>query len=141
MQSPPKRGARPGGDGGGGANGRPFRATIVLQGVGFAFAASLAASVVVGLLIAWTPAWDAPDALLKTLNVLAVASGGVYAGRKARRLGWLHGAASGFIYILLVTWMVSPEFSWAQLATAAWLQDALLACGAGALGGVVGVAS
>jgi len=140
MPNPPKRNARPA-DGGGGASGKPFRATVVLQGVGFALAASLAASLVLGLFIAWTPAWDAPDSLLKILNVLAVVGGGVYAGRKARRLGWLHGALAGLVYLLLVTWMVTPHFSWAQLGSAAWLRDALLACGAGALGGILGVAS
>lgn len=141
MPSPPKRSGRAGGDGGGGGSDKKFRPISVLQGVGFAFATSLAAALVVGLLVAWTPAWYASDAVLATLNVLAVAAGGVYAGRKARRLGWLHGAAAGLIYILLATWMVTPQFSWGTLATASWLQDALLACAAGAVGGIVGVAT
>lgn len=143
MRFPPERTGRDqsGANGGAGSNGRGLRFSSVLQGVGFAFAASLAASLVIGLIVAWTPTWDASDALLKALNVLAVVGGGLYAGRKSRRLGWLHGAGSGLVYILLVTWMISPDFSWSQLITAAWLRDALLASGAGALGGIVGVAT
>lgn len=125
-------------DGGHGRRGIQFFS--VLQGVGLTFVLALASALVIGLVVAWTPTWDASDTLLKTINVLAVAAGGMYAGKKARRMGWFHGALSGLVYMLLVTWMVGPDFSVAQLATVSWLQDALLAAGAGAVGGVLGVA-
>lgn len=143
LRFPPGRAGRSGDTGGGadgGTGGGPrFRFFSVLQGVGLTFVLALASALVIGLVVAWTPTWDASDTLLKTVNVLAVVAGGLYAGKKARRLGWLHGAVSGLVYIVLVTWMVGPDFSLAQLATAAWLQDAALALAAGAVGGVLGV--
>lgn len=141
MRFPPGRtGQR--GEAGGGAGGAPgFRFLGVLQGVGFTFVGSLVCALLIGLAVAWTPTWDASDGLLKTVNLLAVAAGGLYAGRKVQRLGWLHGGLSGLVYILLVSWMVGPEFGFAQLATAFWLREALYAVVAGAVGGVIGVAT
>ncbi|MBO8140952.1 MAG: TIGR04086 family membrane protein [Firmicutes bacterium] len=111
----------------------------VLQGVGAAFVLALLLSAAVGLAVAWTPRWDASDGLLKGLNLVAVAAGGFYAGRRTKRLGWLHGGLVGLVYVLLVTWMMVPEFGLAQLATVVWLREALYACLAGGAGGVAGV--
>jgi len=116
------------------------RLLSVVQGVGLTFAAAVTCAVFIGLAVAWTPSWDASDGLLKTVNVLAVAAGGLYAGRKAPRLGWLHGGASGLLYIVLVTSMIGPQYAVGQIFTTAWARDALLAFGAGAIGGMVGVA-
>lgn len=142
MRFPPGR-TGAGGDVGGGSPGPApgFRFLGVLQGVGFTFVGALACALLIGLAVAWTPTWDASDSLLKTVNVIIVAAGGLYAGRKTRRLGWLHGGLSGLVYIMLVSWMTGPDFGWAQLATVDWLRDGLLAFVAGAVGGVIGVAS
>ncbi|MFS8523288.1 MAG: TIGR04086 family membrane protein, partial [Limnochordales bacterium] len=77
------------------------RLLSVLQGVGLAFAAAVVGALVLGLVAAWAPVWDPSDGLLKAINVAAVAAGGVYAGRKAPRLGWLHGGAAGLLYVVL----------------------------------------
>lgn len=143
MRSAPGR-AGQGSDvtGGGAGGGAPsFRFLGVLQGVGVTFIVALACALVIGLAVAWTPMWDASDGLLKVMNLLAIAAGGLYAGRKVRRLGWLHGGLVGLVYVLLVSWMIGPEFGVAQLATTIWLREALYAFVAGALGGVVGVAT
>src|SRR5690554_3433227 len=116
------------------------RLLSVLQGVGLAFAAAVVGALVLGLVAAWAPVWDPSDGLLKAINVAAVAAGGVYAGRKALRLGWLHGGAAGLLYVVLATSMTGQPVSLARLATAAWLKDAALAFGAGAAGGMAGVA-
>ncbi|MFO7310631.1 MAG: TIGR04086 family membrane protein [Bacillota bacterium] len=125
-----------------GGNGRfPLGVGSILHGLGVTFLASLAFAVSVGLAVALTPAWDAPDALLKGLNLLAVGAGGFAAGRRAHRLGWLHGGLVGVAYLLLVSWMLSPGEGIGALATAAGLKTAAYGFMAGALGGVLGVAA
>jgi len=111
----------------------------ILQGVGLAFAAVLAASAVIGLAVAWTPAWDAADSLLVSLNVAAMACGGWLAGRRAPRLGWLHGGLAGLLYMLLVSWLLAPVAGVDQaLAVVGW-KPLLYGFLAGAAGGIVGV--
>ncbi|HEY8497202.1 MAG TPA: TIGR04086 family membrane protein [Limnochordales bacterium] len=125
-----------------GGNGRfPLGVGSILHGLGVTFLAALAFSVSVGLGVALTPAWDAPDALLNGLNLLAVGAGGFAAGRRARRLGWLHGGLVGVVYLLLVSWMLAPGEAMEAVATAAGLKTAAYGFLAGALGGVLGVAA
>lgn len=123
-------------------NGRfPLAVGSVLHGLGVTFLAAVALSVSVGLAVAWTPAWDAPDALLKALNLLAIGAGGFAAGRRGKRLGWLHGGLVGVLYLLLVSWILVPGAGIGGVATAAGLKAAAYGFLAGALGGVLGVAS
>lgn len=142
MRFPPGRAGQGDDTAGGAGGGAPgVRFLGVLQGVGFTFIVALACALIIGLAVAWTPTWDASDTFLRVINWLAVAAGGFYAGRKAQRLGWLHGGLSGLLYVLLLSWMLAPEFGLAQLATAVWLREALFAFVAGTVGGVIGVAS
>lgn len=142
MRFPPGRAGQGDNTAGGSGGGAPgFRFIGVLQGVGFTFIVALACALFIGLAVAWTPTWDASDTLLRVINLLAVAAGGFYAGRKVRRLGWLHGGLAGLLYVLLVSWMLGPEFGFAQLANTVWLREALFAFVAGTVGGVIGVAS
>lgn len=113
----------------------------VLQGVGLAFLSALALALVLGLATAWTAAWAPSDGLLRVLNLLVIAAGGFYGGRKTKRLGWLHGGLIGFAYVLLVSWMLAPQFGWAVLISGPWLLEGLYAFLSGAAGGVLGVAS
>lgn len=122
-------------------NGGGLQFLNVLQGVGLAFMSALALSLVLGLATAWTVAWDPPDTLLRILNLVVIAAGGFYGGRRARRQGWLHGGLAGFIYVLLVSWMLAPQFGWSVLISGPWLREALFAFVAGATGGILGVAS
>lgn len=132
----PWRSASSGDDNGGG-----FQVLNVLQGVGLAFISALALSLVLGLATAWTVAWDPSEMVLRVLNLVVIAGGGFYAGRRARRQGWLHGGLTGIIYVLLVSWMLAPQFGWAVLVSAPWLRETLFAFLAGAFGGIFGVAS
>lgn len=113
----------------------------VLQGVGLAFVTALVLALGLGLATAWTEAWHASDGLLQVLNLVVIAAGGFYGGRTTRRLGWLHGGLIGIVYVLLVSWMLAPEFGWTALVSWPWLREALFAFLAGAVGGIVGVAS
>lgn len=113
----------------------------ILQGVGLAFIAALGLSFVLGLATAWTTAWDPSDMLLRALNLFVIAAGGFYGGRRARRQGWLHGGLIGLVYVLLVSWMLLPQFEWAMLVSSVWLKEAVFSFLAGALGGILGVAA
>jgi len=124
-----------------GDGGFPLGVASLLQGVGFSLVAALGLSTVVGLAVAWTPAWDASDGLLKALNLLAVAAGGLLAGRRAPRLGWLHGGLVGLVYVLLVTGMLVPDGGLGRLISSAGLAPAVYAFLAGTLGGMLGVLS
>lgn len=113
----------------------------VLQGVGLAFVAALGFAFVLGLATAWTATWAPSDGLLRVLNLAVIAAGGFYGGRAGRRLGWLHGGLTGLVYVLLVSWMLAPQFGWAAFVSAPWLTEALYAFLSGAAGGVLGVAA
>lgn len=113
----------------------------VMQGVGLAFISALGLALVLGLATAWTEAWAPSDGLLRVLNLVVIAAGGFYGGRKTRRLGWLHGGLTGIVYVLLVSWMLAPEFGWTVLVSGPWLMEGLYAFLSGSLGGIVGVAS
>ncbi len=121
-----------------GEGGFPLGAGSILQGIGVAFLAALGFAAAVGLAVAWTPQWDAPDALYKGFNLLATLAGGFAAGRRAKRLGWLHGGLAGIGYMLLAAWILAPGAMLDPLVTSSGLASLAYGFLAGALGGVLG---
>ena len=107
----------------------------VLTGLFLPACVILAGSALVGLLYSLTE-WESLQNTVYSFNYISVAVGGVLAGRWAHKLGWIHGVAVAFLYMLILsligggrTGLLSLFFSW----------NTLLALGCGAIGGMIGV--
>lgn len=76
--------------------------------------------------------------VLQVVRIFSIAFGGAYAARLIRKNGWLKGAASGLLYILLVS-IISLIFGGKVAFDMIMLSDTLMALIAGAIGGAIGV--
>jgi putative membrane protein (TIGR04086 family) len=119
----------------GGEGAKSFSVRAVLTGLFLAACVILAGSALVGLLYSLTE-WESLQKTVYSFNYISVAVGGVLAGRWAQKLGWIHGVAVAFLYMLILaligggrTDLLSLFFSW----------NTLLALGCGAIGGMIGV--
>lgn len=119
-------------DGGG------FEAVAVLQGVALAFVASLCAALLLGLAVFLTD-WDGLPRTVPLFNYVGILVGSLAAGRRAGRIGWLHGGMVGLLYFLLLTVFTQGDARLNALTSWSGLQRAGISFLVGALGGMFGV--
>lgn len=126
---------------GGAAGGRsPARISIgaVFGGTCLGFAVTFAGAVLMGLAVSLT-AWEGISADLHWFSYVSIAIGGMLAGRRSRRVGWLNGGLVGILYAAVTALAFQSGFSPGDLFTAGWLAKAFWSFVAGAAGGVLGV--
>jgi putative membrane protein (TIGR04086 family) len=76
--------------------------------------------------------------VMTAVSFLSLFLGGVYAGRRAGRAGWAHGALAGLFYLVLVSILGLLLFD--QLAPVmVLLQRLIVGAALGAVGGTVGI--
>ncbi len=128
------------GRGGAGESGSSARFSIgaVLGGTFLGFAITFAGAVLMGLAVSLT-AWEGFDADVPWFGYISIAIGGMLAGKRSGRVGWLHGGLVGLIYFAVSATLFQSGFSWGDVATSYWLTRALWSFGAGALGGALGI--
>lgn len=111
----------------------------ILAGLGASLVTALACSVLVALIfytVDLTPNYQALAVSL--INGLSFVVGGAYAGRSARSLGWLHGAVTAGLFVLLALVFALVVFP----GLPGWLilfRRLAVALAVGALAGIIGV--
>lgn len=115
-----------------------FEPMAVGQGLLVGFLAALSGSVLLTLVQLMTGWVEIPRTALQSFNLLSIAMGGLYAGRKAGSRGWLNGALVGLVYFLVVTWVFSQGGLGGIPLVSGILMKGLLALALGALGGMLG---
>jgi len=111
----------------------------VLLGVLTALVLAFVLSGVVGVIIyqGWLSDIHSPITMT-VVSFVCLFAGGVYAGRRAGRAGWVHGALTGFLYLVLVSIIGLLVFD--QLASVVvLLQRLAVGVALGAVGGTVGI--
>lgn len=128
------------GRGGVGESRSPARFSIgaVIGGAFLGFAVTFAGAVLMGLAVSLT-AWEGFAADLHWFSYVSIAIGGMLAGKRSRRVGWLHGGLVGVLYFAVSASLFQSGFAWGDLLTAQWLTRAFWSFAAGALGGALGV--
>lgn len=90
-----------------------FRWDSVLAGVVVAYLASLVCSAVLGaVMLKTTIAQESVPSIMGGVGFLSIAVGSGYAGMKSKWAGWLHGAATGAVFIVasvLISLILFPE--------------------------------
>lgn len=126
--------------GGVGESRSPARFSIgaVLGGAFLGFLITFAGAVLVGLAVSLTP-WEGISADLHWFSYVSIAIGGMLAGKRSQRVGWLHGGAVGLIYFVVASILFQGDFAWGDLLSTAWLARAFWSFAAGALGGALGI--
>ncbi|MEW9121272.1 MAG: TIGR04086 family membrane protein [Thermotaleaceae bacterium] len=112
---------------------------VYLRGIIAAYIFSLVVFFVMAILITYT---NMSESIMPTATsivlVISIIISGTYSGRKLKRRGWLNGAFTGLIYILLmfvVGWMFLDGFTFDRWA----LYRAITALVSGGIGGMIGV--
>lgn len=92
---------------------RAFRWDSVLAGVVAGYLASLVCSAVLGaVMLKTTIAQETVPSIISGVSFLSIAIGAGYAAMRSRWAGWLHGAATGVLYIvttILISLILFPE--------------------------------
>jgi putative membrane protein (TIGR04086 family) len=116
-----------------------FRWDSVLVGVVVGYLASLVCSAVLGaVMLKTTIAQESVPSIMGGVGFLSIAVGSGYAGMKGRWAGWIHGAATGALYVVasvLVSLVLFPE----PLNALAITQRTLIGSAVGLLAGAIGV--
>ena len=118
---------------------RVFRLDSVLSGVVAAYLASLVCSAVLGaVMLKTTIAQETVPSIISGVSFLSIALGSGYAALKARWAGWMHGAATGALYIvttILISLVLFPE----PLNVVAVLERTVIAGFVGLVAGAISV--
>lgn len=110
----------------------------IISGTGTSFLVTLLSAVLLGLTVSLTE-WEGLSFSLDGFAYVSIAIGGMFAARRSRRMGWLHGAAVGVLYCALASLLFQDDFAVTHLLRPAWLWSAWWSCVAGAAGGILGV--
>lgn len=118
---------------------RVFRWDSILAGVVAGYLASLVCSAVLGaVMLKSTIAQETVPSIISGVSFLSIAIGSGYAALRARWAGWLHGAATGALYIvttILISLVLFPE----PLSMVAVLERTVIAGLVGLVAGAIGV--
>ncbi|HZK35086.1 MAG TPA: TIGR04086 family membrane protein [Bacillota bacterium] len=76
--------------------------------------------------------------VVQVIRVFSIVFAGAYAARLTRSKGWLKGAATGLLYILLVS-LISILFGGKVNFDRVLLSDTIMALVTGAIGGAIGI--
>lgn len=116
---------------------RGFSPQALVNGIALAVAVTILCTFLISLLAALT-SWDGASRSIYSFAYISVAAGGLVAGRRAGRIGWLHGAIVGIVYMLLIL-LFSGRAAVALLGFSGLLVRLLAAFATGAVGGMLGV--
>lgn len=116
-----------------------FNLRAIVVGTAVTLVASVAVAVLTAVVMYLSPLSEQYlSTALYYVGFAIVIIGGMVASRAARRLGWLHGGLAGMAAATLAMFFLSLLFP-GGLAVGEVFRQAVLAFGAGALGGVIGV--
>lgn len=76
--------------------------------------------------------------VVQVIRILSIALGGAYVARLSLSKGWMKGAATGFLYVLLAS-LVGVFYGGQFALDGIFLSDVLMALAVGAIGGAIGI--
>lgn len=115
-----------------------FSIGAVLGGSVLSFAVTFVGAILLGAAVSWTE-WNGLSSGLSYFSYAAVAIGGMWAAKRSRRMGWVHGGVVGVAFVVISALLFQPDFQLNQLIDSTVLIKIIWSAAAGALGGVLGV--
>ncbi len=111
----------------------------VLSGLAFAYVLTLTCTLIYAIVVVAAPlAEKSASLVIRGTVMFAAFAGGLYAGRRSDRVGWLHGALVGILYVAGV--MLVGRFVVSEIApTVIVAQRLAVASVVAAIGGIAGV--